>query len=687
MKLDKEIDFYRSLLTTPSEFKDGFNWMTVAGIFFCGLVMMPGAIYLGLMTGGNMGSAASWVTVILFMEISRRALQPLKKQNLVVLLQAASIMMAGSLGPIAQLVYRAYFVGSDAVRDAGMRGCFPKWFAPSFDSPAITERMLFHKDWIIPIVLVVFMLVVSLVNRYTLGYFFFRLTSDVERLPFPLAPIQAQGSLAMAEADQSTEPDATGGVAGSENKPAKSPRWRIFTLGAYLGIAFGLVQVGIPVITGLLLSKPFFLIPQPFIDTTTLTERLLPATPTGLTCSLDIILIGFILPFWSVVGTFCAIVLTVFLNPLLHHLGILNTWQPGMDTVNTTFSNSVDFWMSFQIGIGFAIAAVSIYATSRDVASKLKAIKIASATSKEKRNLWTPPVVGRGDYPIWIALVVYVLTAISLIFVTYRLVPDVPGIVFFMIFFTLFYNPLISYVTARLLGISGQQVDIPMVKEIAFLASGTKGIEIWLAPVPVENYGYHAQAFRVNELTGVSFWSLMKTDACALPVMFILSLLYWGFIWNSNAVPSDMFPATQVTWELQAKNTVLYYSSTFVAPGEKPEGKNVFDSEFMRAIHPKTIATGFCGITLLYAVLSGFGFPIMFVYGLLRGFGNLPHTMLLEIVGAMLGRFYFRKKYGAENFMRLAPILVAGYFTGVGLISMASIALRLISTAVSAAPF
>jgi hypothetical protein len=35
----------------------------------------------------------------------------------------------------------------------------------------------------------------------------------------------------------------------------------------------------------------------------------------------------------------------------------------------------------------------------------------------------------------------------------------------------------------------------------------------------------------------------------------------------------------------------------------------------------------------------------------------------------------------------MAPTLLAGYFTGVGLISMATIAMRLAQSAVSAAPF
>ena len=127
-------------LPEPQDFRDGFGWTTVAGVLFCGLVMLPGGIYLGLMTGASVGSAASWVTLILFMEIARRALRPLPRQNLVVLLHAATVMMTSNLlfpgGPFGQLVFRAYLVTSEVVRDAGMSQAFPTWFVPPPDSPS-----------------------------------------------------------------------------------------------------------------------------------------------------------------------------------------------------------------------------------------------------------------------------------------------------------------------------------------------------------------------------------------------------------------------------------------------------------------------------------------------------------------------------------------------------------------------
>jgi hypothetical protein len=219
---------------TPS-FKDGFGWTTVAGVFFCGLVMMPGGIYLGLMTGANVGSAASWVTLILFMEIARRALRPLPKQNLVVLLHAATVMMTGNLlfpgGPFGQLVFRAYLVTSDVVRDAGMSQSFPTWFVPPPDSQGVLERNLLHPDWLAPIVVLLFVSIVMVIQRYTLGYVFFRITSDVERLPFPLASVSAQGATALSEADEPAGAPAALLARGAERAPKKkSERWQKFTL-------------------------------------------------------------------------------------------------------------------------------------------------------------------------------------------------------------------------------------------------------------------------------------------------------------------------------------------------------------------------------------------------------------------------------------------------------------------------
>lgn len=688
--VDKELEQYRSLLETPTEFEDGFGWTTLIGLLFCGLVMVPGSIYLNLMTGGSITNASTWVTLILFSEIMRRALKPMNKGNLVVLLYGATIVAGAGVGVVAgsgvnTFVFRAYMVASDAARDLGMRDAFPTWFVPKPDSAAIVERNLFHVDWLIPLGLALFMMLIGVLKKYTLGYFFFRLCSDVEKLPFPMAPISAQGTLALAEADKTREQLDQEETLDADGHKVYS-KWRIFSLGTVIGICFGVLQIGVPTVTGMFLDKPLFILPQPFLDTTTLTESLLPATPTGMVIDLGVVILGFVLPFWAVVGALAAIVLTLALNPVLQHYGVLTQWQPGMDTINTTFVNGMDYWTSFGIGTAITIALVSVGATVRDVMRRRRESRsrVVQETMDGRASIWVTPKIGRGDYPMWMALIGYILGSSAVVAVCNHLVP---GILFFLLFFAFLYNPFISYVNARLLGISGQAVDIPFVREGAFILSGDTTIGIWLAPVPIENYGAQAQNFRINELTGVSFWSLLKCDLIAVPITFFAALLFWGFIWHSSPVPSDLYPAVQKTWALQAKNNTLLYTATFVPPGEDPENFGFANSEFAKAIHPNAIATG-AGVTcVLFLVFSGLGLPIMFIYGMIRGFGALPHTMVLEIVGALLGRYYFQKKFGKMNFLRMAPALMAGYATGVGLFGMAAVALNLIKSAVSSLPF
>ena len=698
-RIDTELEQYRGLLDVPGEFKNGFGWSTVLGIVFCGLVMLPGSIYLSLMTGGNMGAAGTWVTVILFAQIAKRAMKTMSRQELVVLLHAANIMVAANAlfpgGPFGFVVYRAFLVTSDAVRDAGMMHAFPKWFVPPPDSAAILERNFFHVDWLMPIALVVFTMITGFLQRYTLGYFFFRITSDIEKLPFPLAPIAAQGATAMAEMDEkeseepaSLKPDKPGtskGLRKKEFKKTGSPRWRQFSVGVTIGALFGIVQVGFPAVTGLFLDKPVFLIPQPFIETTPLTESILPATPTGLSLDLGIILMGMVLPFWAVVGTFSAIVLTVILNPVLQHFGVLTHWQPGMDTVNTLFANRMDFWLSFTIGASLGIAIVSIFSAVRDVRRRMKSIR-AERAAAAREGLLDPARKGRGDYPLWLALAIYAVATGAVTFLCHWLVPQVP--LTFLVILGFVYMPFIAYINARMLGIAGQNVDIPFIKESAFIASRAKGIDIWMAPIPVENHGGMAQAYRVNELTGVSFMSLIKAELVALPILFLLSLVFWAFIWKSGPIPSEAYPYAQVNWELMSKENVLLYSSTFVPPGEDPASRSIADSQFFKeAVHPKVIGSGLLVTVIGFGLLSGFGLPVMLIYGFIRGLGQIPHVMALEIVGALIGRFYLRRKFGARNFLRMIPVIMAGYFTGVGLISMATIAMNLIQQAVSGTPF
>ena len=46
-----DLEAYRGLMERPKKFAEGFTGRTVIGAFFVGFIMMPGAIYMGLIAG------------------------------------------------------------------------------------------------------------------------------------------------------------------------------------------------------------------------------------------------------------------------------------------------------------------------------------------------------------------------------------------------------------------------------------------------------------------------------------------------------------------------------------------------------------------------------------------------------------------------------------------------------------
>ena len=97
-KVDVELQEYRDLMLPPDSFEDGFTWSSMAGAMFIGIVMVPGALYMSLLAGQGIGPAAQWVTVILFIEVARRAQREMKKSEIFVLywMAAAAIGVPSS---------------------------------------------------------------------------------------------------------------------------------------------------------------------------------------------------------------------------------------------------------------------------------------------------------------------------------------------------------------------------------------------------------------------------------------------------------------------------------------------------------------------------------------------------------------------------------------------------------------
>ncbi len=658
--VDPEIELYRNLMDQPEEYVDGFGTKSIIGSLFVGFVMLPGAIYLGLMAGETLGPAAEWTTIILFTEIARRSFVTLSRAEVYILYYIAASLagMQGGLalagGAFAPAMFEQYFVRSPAARGMGIASQIPTWIVPPGDSAALAQRTFFHPDWFWPIMLTIGSRVLSRMVWFGMGYTMFRVTSDYENLPFPFAAITAQGATALAEASSKEE----------------TWRWRVFSIGAMIGLVFGAIYLAIPTITGVIMTEPVQLIPIPWIDLTRTTQSVLPAVPMGLMTNIGVVIQGFVVPFWAAVGSFIAAVGMAVVNPQLYKAGILHTWRPGMDTINTQFYNQIDFYFSVGIGTALAIAVIGGY----EIYRKWRYDQVARARGEETRGGWEAPR-GRGDFPLWIPISIYALAALGYVALCAYLVPSFPLI--FVIGFAFLVSPFESYINARLIGLTGQYIGVPMVREATIIFSGYKGLDIWFAPLPIFNMGHAAMEFRVLELTGNKIISLVKAELLMLPISIVCSLIFWQFVWRLAPIPSANYPYANKMWPLAALQRGLWIASSL-----DPK-----TSVFYKAWNPRYAVGGLVAAIGIYAALSALRLPILLIYGIVRGFGILPHYVIPQMVGALISQFYFVPMFGARRWKQYATVLAAGFACGMGLVGMGTIALALIGKSVSQMPY
>jgi len=648
-------------MEAPSTFEEGFSWSSLLGALFIGVLMVPGAMYMSLLAGGGIGPAAQWVTVILFIEVARRANRHLKRAEIFVLFFMSGAMMS-SMAMGQGLLWNQFFARSTAAAEYGIAEFLPSWFAPPVDSDSYDKRTFFHVDWLPVIGLLVFTSFFSRLSELVLGYGLFRLTSDVERLPFPIAPIGAQGIIALAE--DSDEREAAG--------EGRSWRWRTFSIGGAIGLGFGAVYLLLPTLTSAFAGEPLMIFPIPFSDWTGKSEAVLPAVATGMAWDLGHLITGMVLPFYAMLGSFIGLIITVIANPLLYHqdVGVLTSWRSGDDTVATLFKNNVDFYFSFGIGVAVAIAVVGIWTVLRS----LRDLRRKAGRGDVLPDTRGPQ--GRGDIRTRWILICYVLVTASYILVSGYLIEWERGVMIVLCLLGFVYTPLISYVTARLEGMVGQVVEIPMIREAGLILSGHEGVAVWFLPIPMANYGEMTVFYRQAELTGTRFPSIWKAQILLYPVILVCTILFANFIWGLAEVPSAVYPFAQKMWELQAANSCIMYSSTL---GEY--------SIFEEAFRWRYVLAGAGFGTILFTVMSGLGAPIFLTYGVVRGLGqSMPHVIIPQFIGALLGRYYFQKKLGLK-WREYVPVIAAGYFCGQGLIITIGVGITFLSKAVIQIPF
>jgi hypothetical protein len=641
----------------PKSFAEGFTPRTMLGALFVAIIMLPGSIYLSLFMGSELGPAAEWTTIILFVEVARRSFTVLRRQEiyLIYCLAGAAASAGGGFGG---MIWQQFLRQSQAAKSFGIADLIPTWVSPPLGSTAYVQRTFFHHDWTWPIALLLIGTVLGFAQWVGMGYFLFRITSDIERLPFPLAPVAAQGATALAEVSEEKE----------------TWRWAVFSTGTMVGLAFGLFYIFIPVISGAFLLQPIKLLPIPFLDLTPNTEGAFPTGRFALDMNLGSIIAGFIIPYPIVVGGFISSVITnFFFSPMLYRYGIAHghnffpTWKPGMGLIQTDFATGMDLWISVGIGTSLAIAVIGLWQVTKSI---MKARKDAAG---KQREIFPIPE-GRGDFSMWTALGAWFVATIGVVIMAHVLVPKFP--LWIIVFFAFIWSPLNSYVSTRLIGLTGRPVAIPYLGQAVFILSKYRGVDIWFAPIPINDFSGWAVKFREVELTGTKMTSIIKAQAFSTVLILVFSFIYWSFFWKISEIPSAQYPYAQAFWPLTAQQQALVFTGTL-------EGQKNY---LLMSLKFPVIGYAAIASMLLYGILSLAGVHYLWFYGLI-GFGGSMLGSIPTMIGALLGRYYMMKRFGVSRWQLYTPVLMAGFSCGMGLIGMLAIALGIIFKAVRTSSF
>ncbi len=667
-KQEKEEVFYDasfSIEAIQSEpYENGFTWRTVLGALFICFVMLPGVIFMGLMIGQDLGTAAEWVTIILFVEIARRSFITLRKQELYILKYTATQlthitggMMLGG-GIFAWLIWHRYMRNSEAFHSFGIAHEVADWVAPygdaayeSFTSPA----------WWPALTVMILAMILSKFTQLALGYIAFKATAEMEGLPFPLAPVHAEGAIALAET--------------SQDKRKTGYRRSCFSTGVIIGAVFGLLYIAVPTLTAAFFGKPIQLLPIPFLDLTTDFENILPGGTIGISLNLALLFVGFVLPWRVVVGMFVtAISVQIILNPALQRLGHLPSWAPGKDAIETHVATQIDVYLSVGIGTSFAIAFIGIFGAVRAWLKHIQG-REDSASGFQLHKLWERDKE-RGDPPFWVAIVTWVVASIGFVLLSDYLInmgiPDEERFsIWWLLGFAFVFTPLNTYINARLSGIAGQHAGIPFITEAAIFTSRFRGVNIWFAPLPIHNYGNMADLLKETQLTRTRFTSILKAELLVFPLMLLASWIFWSYITTLGPIPSDDYPYVQKFWPQFAQMKALWAASM-------QEGQSLL----FEALKPFVIFSALALAVGLFGVFSAFGISAQYIYGGLGAMAAYPHNAIMIFAGALLGRYVFAKKFGKEKWTNFTPILTVGFMAGMGLTGMFSIALNFLWTSI-----
>ena len=104
---------------------------------------------------------------------------------------------------------------------------------------------------------------------------------------------------------------------------------------------------------------------------------------------------------------------------------------------------------------------------------------------------------------------------------------------------------------------------------------------------------------------------------------------------------------------------------------------------FLEALRLEFITWGAGSAVLVFIVISAFGLPVNLIFGAVAGLAQQsPGGAIWMMLGALVGRFYFKRKF-KDMWLKYLAVILAGFGCGMGLVSMVAMAFRIIAAMLS----
>jgi len=627
-------------------FETGLTLRASLAIFFASLFFMPISIYLQLVAGVVIGSIAVYVTAILFSEISIAIGSPLRKQELFIILQMCGI--AGTTIYMVELIYRGFMVSSPlskAFRVAGspMSELIPFWWAPPAWSDSYIRRTLFHADWLMPTLFTVVYGVFTILTEFALLMITSLLYIEVEKLPFPMAPMTAEMVTTLAE--------------------RKPYRIGLFSECAAIGMLVGLL-VHVPRIT-----LGIQIIPFPWADFTGFTEQYIPGAIVGIASEPLAYISGMLIPwvpaaYMLVSSIICWIVLnSMFITTFPQ---VFPRWSEeymaGMGISLLYQRSQIHVWLLPQIIFAITLSIFFLIRGGRSVIGAFKTLGRLPTSLKEAGYLRLPVV-----------LAMYLTGTLGSVILFHMVVPEMPIVI--PIFFSVCLSFLNAIVGARVLGETGQSVPVlqqNIWRPFVYL-SGYQGVSGWLIS-PIIGGGLAStwtQNIKVAYLTETRPGDFLKAFIIAWIAYRVFGFMWGSFFWTFAPIPSSAYPFTMIQWPIRLMTDGMWITR------QLDVNLNIIFSSFGLLL----------AVLLLGTALSRFvGLPFS-PSGVVAGAATIPPAVIPIFIGSVINRFVVPRVFGKEWWNEHRALIVAGFAAGEGIAIGLGIVISLLIRAIWAWPY